>query len=117
VVGPTNCDDPVVGITKVFDPNEVRVIHLDCWDVPNVFDDRAKLPGLSFSLFVEEIFACREPGMKAIGTLLSAFFLASLYLRDLFVQFVEVHIGENRADHASHNVANFGRLFRKERVV
>jgi len=44
--------------------------------------------------------------MEGVVALLYALLQAFPYLRDLAVEFVEIHVGEDRTLYPSHNVAN-----------
>ncbi len=95
----------VVRVPDVLDPDEVRVVHVDGGDAPDLSNQSAKLFGAGLPPFAEALPLCREFPMEGVVALLCALFQAFPYLRDLAVKFVEIHVGEDRTCHPSHNVA------------
>src|SRR4051812_27570966 len=63
---PTYTNQPVVGISQVFDPYEVWVVDLDCWHAPHLLHQFAIGFGVSPSFLVKSSFALYQVMIEQI---------------------------------------------------
>src|SRR6266700_950150 len=94
--------EPVVGIPQVFEANEVGVVHFYCGDTSNLSYQFAEFFCVRCSFLHEAQFSFRPFLVEEVSLFpLPPSFDLSAHFLNFFVQFMQVHIGEDWACQAA----------------
>ncbi len=104
-------DEPIIGISQVFHPAKCGIVDHFRGGRSGLFHDRSKRFGFCCSPPYQSVFLTDESNIFRIVPFSGPFFVCFLHFLDIFVEFVQVDIRQDRADDAALGGTNEAFLF------